>query len=336
MPDVVGHEQARALLARAAASGQVSHAYLFAGPRNVGKTTLAVQFAELLECERPNLTNGIPCGECAACRKIAHGNHPDVTLVAAEEGKRQLGVEVVRETVVRMANLAPSSGRWRIFILPDVEYMTANTVNALLKTLEEPPEGVVLLLTSAEPDNLLPTLLSRCQMVALRPLPAEVIATALRDRWDVPAEEARALAALANGRLGWAVAAHEHPELREERAEQLTRITSLTAATRDERIKAAGTFAADGDTARRILELWTFWWRDVVLAACGATHLASTDAARREAERQGHALACDRAQTFLRALIEAQAALDANANPRLTLEVLMLDLPSVSAANSRR
>ncbi len=336
MASVVGHQHARALLARAADSGQVSHAYLFTGPHNIGKTTLAFAFAALLECESPDLAGSLACGVCASCRKIEHSNHPDVTLVEPEEGKRQLGVDAVRETVVRMANLAPSTGRWRIFILPDVERMTANTVNALLKTLEEPPEGVVLLLTTSEPDTLLPTLISRCQIVPLHALTADEIAGALQERWDVPEDEARALAALANGRLGWAVAAHERPALREERAEQLTRVMSLAAAPRDERIKAAGAFASDGDTARRVLELWTVWWRDVVLAACGAAHLASTGDARREAERQGRALGCARAQDFLRLLVEAQNALDANANARLTLEVLMLDLPHVGAPASRR
>ena len=336
MASVVGHQQARALLARAAASGQVSHAYLFAGPRSVGKTSLALAFAALLECESPDLASGVACGVCASCRKIAHGNHPDVTLVEPEQGKRQLGVDSVRETVVRMANLAPSAGRWRIFILPEVERMTANTVNALLKTLEEPPPGVVLLLTTAELDTLLPTLISRCQVVPLSALTADEIAGALQRQWDAPPDEARALAALANGRLGWAVTAHERPELREERAELLARITTLAAAPRDERIKAAGAFATDGEAARRVLDLWTFWWRDVVLAACGATHLASAGDARREAERQGRAIGCDRAQAFLRALVEAQNALDANANPRLTLEVLMLDLPRVGASAPRR
>lgn len=336
MASVVGHQQARALLARAVAADQVSHAYLFAGPRNVGKTTLALAFAALLECESPDLAAGEACGVCASCRKLAHGNHPDVSLVEPEQGKRQLGVDAVRETVVRMSNLAPSAGRWRIFILPEAERMTPNTVNALLKTLEEPPAGVVLLLTTSELDTLLPTLLSRCQLVPVQSLPADEIAEALAQRWDVPPEEARTLAALANGRLGWAVTAHEQPELREERAEQLARITALAAASRDERIKAAGAFATDGDTARRVLELWTVWWRDVVLAACGATHLASAGDARREAERQGRALGCDRAQSFLRALVEAQNTLDANANPRLTLEVLLLDLPHISASAPRR
>lgn len=328
---MIGHQQARARLARAVAAQQVSHAYLFTGPESIGKTTLALDFAKLLLCEHPDLVAGIPCGTCAACRKVEHGNHPDVTLVAPEEGKRQLGVDIVRESVMRLANLAPSAGPWRVFILPDVERMTPSTVNALLKTLEEPPPSVVLLLTSAEPENLLPTLLSRCQVMPLQPLAPHEVAAALEEGWQAAPAEARALAALANGRLGWAVRALEKPELREERARHLEQIVTLAAATRDARLKAAAGFASDGDTARRVLELWTLWWRDVTLAACGAAHLTSTGAVRREAERQGKALGCPGADAFLRKLLEARAALDANANPRLTLEVLLLDLPRIPA-----
>ena len=334
MREVIGHQQAQMLLTRAVASGQVSHAYLFAGPDAIGKTTLALAFAQLLECEQPDLASGEPCGVCASCRKVQHGNHPDVTLVEPEEGKRLLGVDAVREAVVRLANLAPSTGRWRVFILPTVDRMTANTVNALLKTLEEPPLGVVLLLTSAEPENLLPTLLSRCQLVTLQPLSPDTIVHALQDRWHIAPGEAADLAALANGRLGWAVRAHERPELRDERARHLQQITTLTGAPRDERLRAAGTLVPDGDTARRVLDVWILWWRDVTLAACGATHLTHTGYAGDEAARQGRALGLDRAQSFLHALLAAQAALDQNANPRLTFDVLMLDLPHLSPASS--
>lgn len=329
MSEVIGHQRARIRLARAVAARQVSHAYLFTGPTSIGKATLALEFAKLLLCERPDLTAGVPCGACATCRKVEHGNHPDVTLVLPEEGKRQLGVDAVRESVVRLANLAPSAGAWRIFILPDVERMTPNTINALLKTLEEPPPDVVLLLTSAEPENLLSTLLSRCQIVPLQPLAADEIAAALERHFAAPPEEARELAALANGRLGWAVRALKDPELREERARHIEQIVGLAAATRDARLAAAG-FASDGETARRMLELWVLWWRDVTLAACGASHLTSSGMARREAERQGRALGCEPAEAFLRKLLAAQAALDANANPRLTLEVLLLDLPRIA------
>lgn len=330
MSQIVGHQRARAGLARAVAAHQVSHAYLFTGPESIGKTALALEFAKLLVCERPDLEAGAPCDSCSACRKVASGNHPDVMLVTPQEGKRLLGVDVVREVVVRMANLAPSTGAWRVFILPDVERMTENTVNALLKTLEEPPAGVVLLLTSSEPENLLPTLLSRCQVVPLRPLSADEVAVALERQYGAKADDARELAALANGRLGWAVRALEKPELREERARLMDQIPRLTSATTVARLKAAAELATDGEMARRVLDLWTVWWRDVTLAACGASHLTSGGAARREAERQGRMLGSAQAEPFLRRLLTAQAALDMNANPRLTFEVLLLDLPHLA------
>jgi DNA polymerase-3 subunit delta' len=333
---IVGHEQAVGLLGRAVASGLVAHAYLFVGPDGIGKTVLAMEFARLLQCEQPDLAAGDPCGVCSACRRIAHGNHPDVTLVEAEEGKRQLGIDAVRDNVIHLANLAPSSGRWRVFILPNVERMTPNTVNALLKTLEEPPERVVLLLTTAEPENLLPTLVSRCQIVPMRPLDAHVIAEALIARWSVPDEQARILAGLASGRLGWAVRAHDDPDLASARAEQLNKLIACTYAGRDERLVAAARFGADADAARSAIEIWMLWWRDVVLAAHGATHLLSDGGARDEAAAQGRALGPERVERFLRALIEAQSALDQNANPRLTLDVLMLDLPHLSRQASAR
>ena len=154
--------------------------------------------------------------------------------------------------------------------------MLLPAVNALLKTLEEPPPHVVLVLTSAEPEQLLPTVLSRCQTLPLHPLAPEEIAAALTERWGADPATAQDLAALANGRLGWAVRALEQPELRTQRAESLATLAELTGMPRAERIRQAGTLASDTEAARQLLELWTLWWRDVVLAACGATNLATT------------------------------------------------------------
>ena len=335
MRELVGHSEAWRHLERAARSGQVAHAYLLTGPESIGKTTLAVEFAKLLLCERADAGTGEPCGECAPCRKISHGNHPDVRLIEPRDGKRQLGVEVAREDVVRLANRAPSEGRWRVFILPSAEHMTPSTVNALLKTLEEPPEGVVLLLTSAEPENLLPTLLSRCQLLPLHGVVHDDIVKTLIERQNLDHTQAKGLADLANGRLGWALRAAEQPELREERARLLEQIIGLAPASRDARIRAAATLASDAETARRALEVWILWWRDVTLAACGATHLASAGPARRDAESQGHAIGQRQADAFLRALLNARVALDQNANPRLTFDVLMLDLPALTGGRTQ-
>ena len=326
MRAIYGNQQARARLERAVLGDAVSHAWLLTGPAGIGKTSLALEFARLLQCTGRDPQSAEPCGECVSCRKLAHGVHPDVTLIEPEKGKRILGIDLVRE-MIRLASLAPSEGRWRIFVIPEIERMVPAGANALLKTLEEPAPGVVLLLTSSEPEALLPTVLSRCQIVPMLPLTPDEIVRALTERWRVSAADARALAALANGRLGWAARAAENPDLREQRVRELEEIASLAAAPRDERLRRAGAFGTDVESARRVLELWTLWWRDVTLAAGGASHLATSGDLRKRAERLGARLGLERAQAFMRALLAAQLALEANANPRLTLETLALDLP---------
>jgi DNA polymerase-3 subunit delta' len=161
------------------------------------------------------------------------------------------------------------------------------------------------------------------------------ITAALQERWEVSSAEARELASLANGRLGWAVRAHEQPELLEARRRQLDILVALASAARDERLRRAAELSTDGETARRALELWILWWRDVTLAAHGADDLASAKSSRDAAIAQGRALGPAAAHAFLQALLLAQVALDMNANPRLTLEVLMLDLPYAPATSRR-
>jgi DNA polymerase-3 subunit delta' len=335
MTSVVGHHAAQRLLAREALSGQVSHAYLITGPQQIGKTTLALEFARLLQCQGRDAGAPEPCGACDSCRKIAAGSHPDVRLVVRPGDKRILPVELVRE-VIHAANLAPSVGPWRIFILSEIERMAAASANALLKTLEEPPERVVLLLTCSEPEAPLPTVISRCQLVPTQPPTLDEIRQALVERWDIEPQRAEQLAALSHGRIGWALDAARHPEIEHARSESLARLVSLTGASRDERLRAAGTLASDTDAARDVVELWLYWWRDVVLAACGAQGQASAGEARAEAERQGRALGVERAHSFLSALVAAREALEANANPQLSLEALLLDLPTLPLSPVRR
>ena len=335
MQSIVGHHAAQRLLAREALTGRVSHAYLITGPEQIGKTTLALESARLLQCQGRAADSLEPCGACDSCRKIATGAHPDVRLVTRPADKRIMPVELVRE-VIHTANLSPSIGPWRIFIIPEIERMAAASANALLKTLEEPPERVVLLLTSSEPEALLPTVVSRCQLVPTQPPTADEIHQALTERWSVDSDQAGELTALAQGHIGWAVEAAQRPEIAQKRSELLARLIALTGATRDERLRAAGTLATDTDAAREVVELWMSWWRDVVLAACGARHLASVGEILREAERQGRALGAERARGFMTALVDAREALEANANPLLTLETLLLGLPALPVSDARR
>lgn len=331
MRGVIGNERAQALLERALASDQARHAYLFTGPEGVGKTTLALAFARALLCQRRAPGEGDACGECSSCRRVASGNHPDLMIIEPlkENGKQKfwITVEQLREAE-RLAALAPTEGDRRIFIIPAMRRVREGTANTLLKTLEEPPPGVTLILIASETSEVLPTILSRCQLVQFSPVGPDVIARALRERWGVEADEAERLAGLANGRLGWAVRAHERPDEARLREEALARIAEMASKPVDERMRVAAALGPDNVRARAALDLWALWWRDVTLAANGSRRLLTTGEPRRAAERAGQAIGPERARIFLEALLAAEATLDVNANPRLTMENLALDLPT--------
>ncbi len=337
MRGVIGNERAQALLERALASGQARHAYLFTGPEGVGKTTLALAFARALLCPRRAPGAGDACGECSSCRKVASGNHPDLTIIEPlkENGKQKYWITVEQLRVAeRLAALAPSESDHRVFIIPAMARIRENAANTILKTLEEPPPRVTLILIANEPGEVLPTILSRCQQASLSPIAPDVIARALRERWGVEAAEAERLVGLANGRLGWAVRAHERPDEARSREEALARIAELPTKPVDERMRVAAALGSDNASARAALDLWALWWRDVTLAANGAQRLLTTGEPRRAAERLGQAIGPERARAFLETLLAAEATLDVNANPRLTMENLALDLPTSQVART--
>lgn len=183
-----------ALLQRAIAADRIAHAYLFVGPPSVGKARTARAFAQALNCER---TLGDPCAACDACRTIASGNHPDLLWAQPEKRSRTITVNTARAAIAALT-LAPQSGRRRVAVFDDAECLNVAAQNALLKTLEEPPARSLIVLVSAQPGGLLPTVRSRCQLVRFRPLPMDTVAAVLAAD-GVPAAEARIAAAAADG-----------------------------------------------------------------------------------------------------------------------------------------
>jgi DNA polymerase-3 subunit delta' len=329
--NIVGHEHAINTLRRMLAAQRVRHAYLFTGPEHIGKTLLTQRFAQTLLCTGgpdPDIAPQNPCNVCLSCRKVLHGNHPDVHYISRIPGKQFILIDQVR-TLQSDSARRTLEGRRNIFIIEAMHEMNLDAANCLLKTLEEPEPDVVLLLTAPDPGLLLPTILSRVQQVSMHLLTTSQIKTALEERWQVESEEASLIAALAAGRMGWAVQAVEDEDMLAERRSQLETLTALPSLSKVKRFDVAQRLSADSDKLRGILELWLLWWRDMVLAANNSLDLVVNVDMREQLQKQAGKIGSSESQLMVRAILRTTEALEQNVNARVALEVLMLDVPII-------
>ena len=329
----VGHDRAVNTLRRGLQGGRLSHAYLVVGPRHVGKMTLALDLSRAVNC----LAEERPCGECSQCNRIANGLHADVRVVGVEkdhasDGRSRvaIGIDQVRD-VQREASRKPYEGRYRVFIFDGAEHLSEEAANSLLKVLEEPPDQVIIVVLALDAARMPSTIVSRCQLLELRPLPLSLVAAELKGRYDVSGERAEEIARLSGGRLGWALEALDRPDVLEERGERLATIEEMVHGGLETRFAyAAGlasSFSEDREALLQELGLWLEWWRDVLEIGEGAPDFV-TNISRLDGIR-GVAGALSRVQVVgaLRAVQETSDHLEHNVSPRLALEGLMLALP---------
>lgn len=327
MWQVVGHDRAVHLIRNSVDTNRVSHAYLLSGPRHVGKSTLAGDLARALNCLEPDR----PCGRCRSCRKIEGSIHPDVQLLELEEGAKSISIDAVRRLQDGVA-LRPFEGRVKVYIIEEAERLSEPAANALLKTLEEPPASVVMVLTTLDPTLLLPTLVSRCQQVDLRPVPAATVEAALIQRHEMPPQQARLLAALSRGRVGWALRAASDPKVLERRKENLERLAALPSTRRVARLAFAGELATlygrDPERARGTLETWQWWWRDLLLSRLGLSEMVVNVDFRERLVAEAREYSLETLGQMARGVQETISLLAQNVNARLAIEVLLLSVPS--------
>ena len=336
MLNVHGQKLAVRMLEAGLAGGRLHHAYLLSGPAHVGKTTLAVQLAQAVNCT----ADDPPCGTCEACVRVGAGAHADVSVIeidpdATEGARTVISIDAVKD-LIASAHLRPYEGRTRVYLIQDADRLSSDAANALLKVLEEPPPDVLLLLLTDNPDGVLPTIRSRCQLIELRPLPLTRVAEVLRDEHGVGEEQAEMLARLSRGCLGWAIEASADPAVLAAVHQRLERIADVIEGGLEARFAYAAELARryGGDRAagREELFLWMRWLRDVLLVQQDRSAQISNLSWRDTLERQAAALTTAQLTRWLHALTETVGALDRNANPRLALEALMLEAPAVGAA----
>lgn len=331
--DMLGHEWAVSLLKEHLTQNRLRQAYLFTGPPGVGRRTLALRLAQALNCPQP-LAPGEPCLTCRTCKQIERMQHPDLAVVQADQRGGTLKVDQIR-LLQRSLSLAPYEARYRIGLFLHFEEAHASAQNALLKTLEEPPPQVVLLLTAQTAEGLLPTIVSRCEVLRLRALPAGQVSLGLQQRWDLPAEQAQLLGPVSGGRPGYAVRLHQDPESMEQRQDWLDDMRRLVGASRAERFAYAETItrwkdkekSLEKEKLRETLLVWISFWRDIFLRAADRQAPITNPDRSQPIDDLAARCGLNAAHSALSALERALDLVNGNVNPRLAVEVLMLDLP---------
>ncbi|HSR46540.1 MAG TPA: DNA polymerase III subunit delta' [Anaerolineales bacterium] len=313
--DLIGHAWAVALLRRQMQRGSLHHAYLFSGPEGVGRRRLAMAFAQALLCESPP-EPGETCGACRGCRQVPQEAYPDLHMVARSEDKQGLAVDQIRDLQRQLA-LAPLAGSRRVAVLLDVDRASLGAANALLKTLEEPPPRVILLLTAVDVEQMPATIVSRCESLLLRPVATGEIAAELQ-RLGASSEEARTWAQQSAGRPEWGRALMDDPEFRQRLAEHATAYHEVLSADLGRRFALADSWKDDTQLEER-LSVWI---------SLAGENLRELTRASGEGEADHDELGrVAQGRRTMDALIRTLDGLRHNVNTRLALEGMMLELP---------
>lgn len=323
--DIIGHEQVISHMQNAIRQKRFSHAYLLCGEAGSGKRLAAEAFAKTILCEEGGIE---ACGKCKSCKQIESGNHPDFKSVVRE--KATLGVKEIREQVTADVQIKPYSSEYKIYLIDEAEKMTEEAQNALLKTIEEPPEYAVFLLSVSRQELLLQTVLSRCVILPFYPVATGKIKNFLMEKKGVPDYLAESAAVFSGGLPGRAVAYAESESFTEQRTEVLhlvKRIDEMTMAEITEQVKL---FAAKKDAATEYLDMILLWYRDVLLykATKDANMLMFKGELEAVASQAGKR-SFENLQGITEALEQVKQRMKANVNFENALELLLLYMKEV-------
>jgi len=334
MWQVIGQDKILALLGHSLKEDNIAHAYLLVGPRHVGKRTLALNLAQALNCDDPEP----PCGQCHSCHRILEGKHADVTSLGLDS-QVEIGIDDIRG-LQRSANLPPYEGKCKVFIIDEAEYLSTEAANSLLKILEEPPPKVVWLLLAAEERRLLPTIISRCQRLELKPMPSKQIQQILTDSYNVDLDKAKLLVRLCHGCLGWALSSLADNELLQQRSQKIDKLASLLTASLEQRFAYAQELAIQFNQDRRsimeVMDTWLNWWHDLMLIKGDYKEAITNVDYEVILEKQANEISLKEIKDFTATLCLTEGDISRNVNARLAFESLMLNMPKIVSYQAKR
>lgn len=322
--DIVGQDIIKEHLKNAIRTGKLGHAYIINGERNCGKEFLAKALAQTILCENPE--NEEACGECHSCLQASGDNHPDIIFVSHEK-PNSIGVDDIREQINGTVDIAPYQSEKKIYIVNDAELMTVQAQNALLKTLEEPPAHVIIILLTANTDAFLQTILSRCVLLDFKPVRDELIQDFLMETMHIPDYKAQICAAFARGNVGKARLLAKSEEFDKVKDEALGLLKNIDDMEINEIVAAIKKIQEYKLDVNDYLDIFGIWYRDMLLFK--ATHDANGIVFREEIQSIIHA--ADRStyegiEIILDALDKCKARLKANVNFELSMELLLLTI----------
>ena len=321
--DIIGQEQLKEHLQNAISMNKVSHAYIINGERSSGKEFIARIFAMALQCEKGGTE---PCGECHSCKQAMSNNQPDIIYIGHEK-PNTIGVEDIRGQINNDIGIKPYSSPRKIYIMNEGEKMTVQAQNALLKTLEEPPEYAVILILTTNVEALLPTILSRCVVLNMKPVPDAKVKKYLMEELGVPDYKANICVAFARGNIGKAKLLASSEEFEKVKDEAITLVKYINDMEISEIVKAIKKITEYKFDVNDYLDILSVWYRDVLLykATKDINSLIFKDELqqiRRVADRSTY----EGIETIVNALQQAKRRLEANVNFDLTMELLLLTI----------
>ncbi|MCI6715414.1 MAG: ATP-binding protein [Lachnospiraceae bacterium] len=321
--DIIGQEQLKEHLQNAISMNKVSHAYIINGERSSGKEFIARIFAMALQCEKGGTE---PCGECHSCKQAMSNNQPDIIYIGHEK-PNTIGVEDIRGQINNDIGIKPYSSPRKIYIMNEGEKMTVQAQNALLKTLEEPPEYAVILILTTNVEALLPTILSRCVVLNMKPVPDAKVKKYLMEELGVPDYKANICVAFARGNIGKAKLLASSEEFEKVKDEAITLVKYINDMEINEIVKAIKKITEYKFDVNDYLDILSVWYRDVLLykATKDINSLIFKDELqqiRRVADRSTY----EGIETIVNALQQAKRRLEANVNFDLTMELLLLTI----------
>jgi DNA polymerase-3 subunit delta' len=258
--EIVGHQKLLENLRSALRNGRLHHAYLLLGPDGVGKRTIALALAKAIHCTEKEDDF---CGECVNCLRISDSNHPDLRVIGPLTDKKEISIQQIRE-LERELNYRSFTGKRKIAVIDPAPLMNAAAQNALLKTLEEPPDDCLMILIAANSGGLLPTVRSRCLRLSFAPLPRQEVTAFIRSKVAMNSDDAEFLAALSMGSIG-ATMNLDKNDLLEKRRVWSGVLDSLKANDYQASMVAAEAIGAKRSETLEFLQWAETWYRDLLI-----------------------------------------------------------------------